>query len=264
MSRIETVTRHTLVLASMVLTATLAAPSVTQAQSISGEQMLLNRLDLTVRRYQGFAGLLAEATSAESSGINGATAMGGNNAGTSIQLPAGPESPAGQTRPLALEFPVSYGGVGAEGVDLLWRGSSIGPLSGRATVRTAYAGSPEDRGRPVWPVTALLFFSADDYRSSFIAELSGTMDWSKGEMLLTGLITDGRATGSEVEQLLRLRDSKWNGSLMLFQSRNTHSVAAVAAKEGNGALGQPETRIHGEQALLGRVWPVKSRVTGGE
>jgi hypothetical protein len=267
MSRIETTTRHTLTLAGMVLTATLVLPAVTQAQSSTGEQMLLSRIAPTVGRYQGLAVPLAEATSAEfSNRIDGGTAMGGNKAGTSIQPPAGSQpTAAGHTRlPRALELPVSYGGVGAEGVDLLWRGTTVGPLSGQATVRMAYAGSPEDRGMPVWPVTALLFFSADDYRSSFIVELSGTMDWTKGEILLRGLVTDGPATGTEVEQLLRLRDSKWNGSLMLrFQTRNTESAAAVTAKDGNDAVGRPKTWINGEQALLGRVSPVKSRDAGG-
>jgi hypothetical protein len=268
MSRIETTTRQTLTLAGMVLTATLVLPAVSQAQSITEEQMLLNRIAPTVGQYQGLAVPLAEATSAESSNrIDGKTAMGGNKAGASIQPPAGPQpTAAGHTRlPRALELPLSYGGVGAEGVDLLWRGTTVGPLSGQATVRMAYAGSPENRGRQVWPVTALLFFSADDYRSSFIAELSGTMEWTKGEMLLTGVVTDGPSSGTQVQQLLRLRDSTLNGSLMLrFQSRNTESVAAETAKDGNDAVGRRETWISGEQALLGRISPVESRGEGGE
>lgn len=89
MSRIETTTRHKLTLASMVLTATLAIPAVTQAQSISGEGMLLNRIAPTIGRYQGSKVPLAEPTSAESSNpIDGATAMGGNKAVTRIQQQA--------------------------------------------------------------------------------------------------------------------------------------------------------------------------------
>ena len=89
MSRIETTTRHTLTLASMVLTATLAIPPVTQAQSIKGEQMLLNRIAPAVGRHQGLAVPLVEATAAESvDRVDGATAMGGNKAATSIQQQA--------------------------------------------------------------------------------------------------------------------------------------------------------------------------------
>jgi hypothetical protein len=89
MSRIENTTRHKLTLASMVLTATLAIPAVAQAQSITGEEMLLNRIAPTVGQYQGFVVPLAEPTSAESSNpIDGATAMGGNKASTSIQQQA--------------------------------------------------------------------------------------------------------------------------------------------------------------------------------
>jgi hypothetical protein len=89
MTRFETTTRHTLTLASMVLTTTLAVPAVTQAQSITGEQMLLNRVGPTAGRYQRFVVPLAEAASGESANrIDGATAMGGNKAGTSIQQQA--------------------------------------------------------------------------------------------------------------------------------------------------------------------------------
>jgi hypothetical protein len=93
-----------------------------------------------------------------------------------LQTPPGTraesESSVSQTRdrlPESLVFGMTYGGVGAEGVDLIWRGTIKAPLAGQATMRMAYAGAPDDHGMPVWPVTALLFFSADDYHSSFIA-----------------------------------------------------------------------------------------------
>jgi hypothetical protein len=127
---------------------------------------------------------------------------------------------------------MSYAGIGSEGVDLIWRGTTTAPLPGQAIVRMAYAGASEDRGMPVWPVTASLFFSADDYRSSFIAELSGTMDWKRGEMLVAGLVTDGAAADTRVEQVLQLRDAKWNGSLRLrFLSGTAKSVAAETVKD---------------------------------
>lgn len=133
--------------------------------------------------------------------------------------------------PDSVVLPMSYGGVGAEGVDLIWRGTSSAGLAGQVTVRMAYAGAAEDRGMPVWPVNALLFFSADEYRSSFIAELSGTMDWREGRMIAAGVITDGAGADSRLEQVLQL-DRKWNGSLTLrFRSNPPASVAAVTAKD---------------------------------
>ena len=134
--------------------------------------------------------------------------------------------------PDSLLLQVSYGGFGGEGVDLIWRGTLTVPLAGQATVRMAYAGDPEDRGMPIWPVTALLFFSADDYRSSFIAELSGTMDWKQGEMLVTGIVTDGPAADTRVEQVLDLQDARWNGKLRLhFLPDPRQSVATAAERD---------------------------------
>jgi hypothetical protein len=133
--------------------------------------------------------------------------------------------------PDSLVLPMSYGGVGAEGVDLIWRGTSSAGIGGQVTVRMAYAGTLEDRGMPVWPVTALLFFSADEYRSSFIAELSGTMDWEERRMIAAGVITDGAGADTRLEQVLQL-DRKWSGSLTLrFQSNPPASVAAATAKD---------------------------------
>jgi hypothetical protein len=134
--------------------------------------------------------------------------------------------------PGSFTIPMQYGGFGAEGVDLTWRGTVTGPLAGQATLRMAYAGAPEDRGMPVWPVSALLFFSADDYRSSFIAELSGTMDWKGGEMVMVGAITDGTGVDTRIEQVLQLRDAKWNGNLTVrLQPRAGKAVAAVTARD---------------------------------
>jgi hypothetical protein len=124
-------------------------------------------------------------------------------------------APLSRALPDSLVVPMSYGGIGAEGVDLIWRGTTLAPLAGQATVRMAYAGAPADRAMPIWPVTALLFFSADDYRSSFIAELSGTMDWQNGEMRVTGVVTDGAAVHARLEQVLRLESPGRSGRLTL-------------------------------------------------
>jgi hypothetical protein len=148
--------------------------------------------------------------------------------------PQSQQSSALQSHGLAgsLVLPMRYAGIGNEGVDLIWRGTITAPLAGQATVRMAYAGPPEDHGMPIWPVTALVFFSADDYRSSFIAELSGTMDWTRGEMLGVGLVTDGAAANTRLEHVFRIRDAEWNGSLTFrFLPRAEESVAVVTVKD---------------------------------
>jgi len=137
------------------------------------------------------------------------------------------DAPHGSAVADSVVIPMSYGGVGAEGLDLIWRGTISAPLAGQATVRMAYAGAPADRAMPIWPVTALLFFSADEYRSSFIAELSGTMDWKTGEMRVRGTVTDGAGVDSPLEQVLHLDGAGRSGRLTLrFPVRAAGQVAA--------------------------------------
>ncbi|HUR94308.1 MAG TPA: hypothetical protein VMY76_06980 [Gemmatimonadales bacterium] len=103
-----------------------------------------------------------------------------------------------------LAFGVEYGGIGAEGVDLIWRGYAGGPVPGQVVIRVEYAGTIDERGMPVWPVNVWLFYSADDYRSSFAAELSGSMNWRSGDMQVSGIVSDGDRRGAPLEQRLRL------------------------------------------------------------
>lgn len=100
---------------------------------------------------------------------------------------------------------VRYAGIGAEGVDLVWRGLPRGAVQGQASLRIAYAGDPADRGMPIWPVNAWLLFAAADPRSSFAAELSGSMNWRTGEMRVTGLVSDGARRDAAVEQRMRVQ-----------------------------------------------------------
>jgi hypothetical protein len=114
------------------------------------------------------------------------------------------ERSAADHLPDTLAFVVEYAGVGAEGVDLVWRGHAEGATAGQATIRVEYAGGGEDRAMPVWPVNVWLFFSADDYRSSFAAELSGSMNWRSGELRVSGLVSDGVRLNMPLEQRLLL------------------------------------------------------------
>jgi hypothetical protein len=76
MSRLEFTTRRTLAFAGMVLTATLAIPAVAHAQSVTGEQMLLNRIVPTAGTHQRLVVAPAEGPAGESTArIDGASAM---------------------------------------------------------------------------------------------------------------------------------------------------------------------------------------------
>jgi hypothetical protein len=123
--------------------------------------------------------------------------------------PPAPVAPApsvtSQQLPDSMGFEVEFAGLGAEGVDLVWRGRVAGPVPGLATIRMEYAGGTDDRRMPIWPVNAWLLFSADDYRSSFRAELSGSMNWRSGEMRVTGLVSDGAPRDTPIEQRVHLR-----------------------------------------------------------
>jgi hypothetical protein len=115
----------------------------------------------------------------------------------------------------SLAFEVRYGGIGAEGMDMVWRAQAGGPVAGLVTIRVEYAGDPADRRMPVWPVNVWLYLSADDFRGSFVAELSGTMNWRTGEMRVAGLVSDGARRDTAVEQRMRVRRPGLNGSAVV-------------------------------------------------
>jgi len=124
-------------------------------------------------------------------------------------------SPAPARLPDTLAFEVEYAGVGAEGIDLVWRGQAAGSVPGRVTIRMEYAGGTEDHAMPVWPVNVWLFYSADDYRSSFAAELSGSMNWRTGELRVSGLVSDGSRMNVPLEQRVQLHRPGLAGAVTL-------------------------------------------------
>lgn len=113
--------------------------------------------------------------------------------------------------PDSVSFSVRYTGVGADGVDMIWRGAVEGDVPGQVTIRMEYAGSADGRRLEVWPVNAWLFFSADDLRNSFAAELSGRMHWGTGEMRVTGLVSDGVRVDTPVEQRVQVEQPGLQG-----------------------------------------------------
>lgn len=120
-------------------------------------------------------------------------------------------APAPARLPDSLSFPLRYTGVGSEGVDMVWRGKVEGDVPGQVTIRMEYAGSADGRRLQVWPVNAWLFFSADDLRNSFAAELSGRMHWGTGEMRVTGLVSDGVRVDTPIEQRVQVEQPGLQG-----------------------------------------------------
>jgi len=119
-------------------------------------------------------------------------------------VPGASASVAASAFPDTLAFDVEYAGLGAEGVDYIWRGYARGGLPAQVTIRMEYAGPRDERAMPVWPVNVWLFYAADDYRSSFAAEMSGSLNWHTGELLVSGLVSDGIRTNVPLEQRVRL------------------------------------------------------------
>jgi hypothetical protein len=129
-------------------------------------------------------------------------------AGLALWAPPGrpaqvPASAGPEALPDTLVLEVRYGGIAAEGGNILWRAQTDGPIAGLVTIRMEYAGDPADRRMPIWPVNVWLLFAADDLRGSFAAELSGTMSWRTGEMRVAGLVSEGARRDAAVEQRMR-------------------------------------------------------------
>ena len=128
--------------------------------------------------------------------------------------------------PDTLAFDIHYGGTGAEGVDMLWRAEAGGAVPGHVALRMAYAGDPLDRAMPIWPVSAWLFYSADDPRGSFVAELSGTINWRTGEMRAGGLVSDGARDDTGLEYRMRVARPGLKGSAtIVFYPRQGGGVS---------------------------------------
>ena len=119
-------------------------------------------------------------------------------------VPGASASVLASTFPDTLAFNVEYAGLGAEGVDYIWRGYARGAVPAQVTIRMEYVGLRDERPMPIWPVNVWLFYSADDYRSSFAAEMSGSLNWHTGELLVSGLVSDGIRVNVPLEQRVRL------------------------------------------------------------
>jgi len=145
-----------------------------------------------------------------------------------IALPATPTAPIVATHPpgaasigpaalgaATLRYTIRFEGVGAEGVDNIWRGPLGDDMPGEITLRVEYRGAPMDVARPVWRVRVMTFVAADDPTKSLLAESQGVLDWDTGSMQLTGYVSEGWMKGASVEQTLRLDRTHFDGSGVL-------------------------------------------------
>jgi len=93
-----------------------------------------------------------------------------------------------------------------------WRGPVGSPAAGEVTLSLERIGTPDDALDPVWPVLVKWAYqSSNDPGKSFVAEMFGR-GTSDGRMDVTGVITSGYRTGSEVQ--LSMRSGK-NGKAVL-------------------------------------------------
>ena len=127
------------------------------------------------------------------------------------------------TEQIEMHYTLHFDGVGAEGVDNIWTGPIVGAPRGEITVRVAHRGPEAGRAKALWPVTAIVFVAADDPRESFAAELQGTLDWTSGQMRLSGGITEGWMKGAAVWQNVELDPRQFDGA-------GTLTVGLVTAK----------------------------------
>jgi hypothetical protein len=111
-----------------------------------------------------------------------------------------------------------FTGVGAEGRDMVWRGSVAGAALGELTVRLAYQGRDIDTANPTWPVEGIIFVSGEDPRRAFAAEVHGTIDWRAKRVHLAGVISVGYMRGAHVEETADLIDHDLSGELRFAPS----------------------------------------------
>jgi hypothetical protein len=112
---------------------------------------------------------------------------------------------------LELGFSLRFEGVGAEGIDDIWRGKLAGPVPGEVMIRLEVLAPASEPARGIWPVHAIVFVAADDAARSFVAELDGTVDWKSGAMRLSGVVTSGWMAGSPIAETAQIDPAQLDG-----------------------------------------------------
>jgi len=113
------------------------------------------------------------------------------------------------------KYVAEFTGVGAEGRDMVWRGTVAGVAVGEMTVRLAHVGRDVDTAKPTWPVEGIIFVSGNDPQRAFAAEVHGTIDWPTKRVKLAGEISVGYMRGAHIEQTADLVNLDLSGELRL-------------------------------------------------
>jgi len=114
------------------------------------------------------------------------------------------------THPAHVEFSVAFDGIGAEGIDDLWRGSLKNPGTGMITIRVEHLAPESHQPMTAGPIRAEVFVSQDDVTKSFGADVAGSID-SDGVLHLTGTVDVGPAAGTPVDVTAQLDPRRLNG-----------------------------------------------------
>jgi hypothetical protein len=165
--------RRMFFLTGLVLIGVAASAATTRKQSMSSEATLLNRIPTATHCAL--------------------TTLGGDRAKSA--------------------YFAEFTGVGADGRDMVWRGSIAGAAVGELTVRLAHEGRDIDTSNPTWPVEGIIIVSGEDSRRAFAAEVHGTIDWRTKRVKLAGEVSVGYMRGAHVEQTADLIDNDLSGEL---------------------------------------------------
>ena len=126
------------------------------------------------------------------------------------------------THPNNVAFSLHFDGLGAEGVDDLWRGSLGNPDGGMITIRVEHLASPLHNPLTSGPIHAEVFVSHDDLTRSFGADVTGSID-STGFVHMSGLIDVGPAAGTPVTVEAQLDPHRFDGhGIIRFLSMTAH------------------------------------------
>lgn len=128
------------------------------------------------------------------------------------RLPAVPSGAAGVNRVCGSgTFSTPFGGVAANGKDLMWTGAAADQgVPREMLILLADKGPAVESNRPVWEVEGIVFVSGAP-EESFAADVDGTIDWKRGRMVLRGRITAGHLDGAAFEQTAELQQLDLRG-----------------------------------------------------
>ena len=107
-------------------------------------------------------------------------------------------------------FTLHFDGIGAEGVDDLWRGSLGKPDAGMVTIRVEHLANTPHQPLTAGPIHAEVFVSTEDLARSFGADVTGSID-STGLLHMTGTVDVGPAAGTPVTVEAQLDPRRFDG-----------------------------------------------------